>query len=110
MYFSPVHPKQRQLIELLLKNGAAYEQTTIFIEKKTGKEVVKHVRFNDPQRKINDKYVLNFNITKTNTDQLLIESIKTINIAKFHPVFQAYKKGKFQGLTDDDFKAVLKYM
>jgi len=54
--------------------------------------------------------VLNFNITKTNTDQLLIESIKTINIAKFHPVFQAYKKGKFQGLTDDDFKAVLKYM
>ena len=54
--------------------------------------------------------MLNFNINKQNIDPQLIESLKTINVAKFHPVFQAYKKGKFAGLTDDDFKAVLKYM
>jgi hypothetical protein len=95
---------------LLLKNGAAYEQTTFFIERKTGKEVTKLVRFNDHMRKINEKFVLTFPISKQNPDPILIDSLKTVSIAKFHPIFQAYKKGKFNGITDEDFKNILKYM
>ena len=39
-----------------------------------------------------------------------MDTIRTINIAKCNPIIQAYKRGKFPGITDDDFKDILKYM
>eukprot|EP00347_Sterkiella_histriomuscorum_P006505 403352510 len=99
----------KQLIDLLLKHGVAYEVIgTSYIDSKTGQPVTKNIRFNDNLRKINDKFVLQFNLTRN--DQNTIEFLKQINIPKFYPILQAYKKGKFSGITDDDFKAILKYM
>jgi hypothetical protein len=43
-------------------------------------------------------------------NQQNIDLLRFINIAKFTPIFQAYKKGKFPGVTDADFKEILKYM
>ncbi len=41
-----------------MKQGAAYECTVQYICKDTKNKMNKVVRFNDPERKINEKFVL----------------------------------------------------
>ena len=76
----------RQLVDLLLKNGVAYEQCVGYLDKRTGEQLFKQVRYNDPHRKINEKFLLQFNFSKTNPEPQIIEQLKIINKEKFSPI------------------------
>ncbi|CDW74318.1 ankyrin repeat protein [Stylonychia lemnae] len=96
----------RQLIDLLLKNGAAYETAYKYDDKKTGSSIEKYVRYNDHLRKINDKFVLNLSRADDQSKQCLNQ----INIFKLQGIKAAQEKGKFVGIQKEDFEAILKYM
>ncbi len=38
------------------------------------------------------------------------EMIKSFNVIKFKPIMQAFKRGKFEGLDEEDFKEIVKYI